>query len=345
MGSKKIKGLFIEGDAYTLRSARVSSLMAPLRIESVAVQAWDGGGGVETILDKGKASGSRRYIPAHCAFAPDSRYFFLHKAPSLTKAKESAYWAPVLRQARLDSEEVMLGIMEASSGRLLEDLAPGGGARDLLVCGARRSEWKSLQEALVGQNIVPQRLELGGLSALAGLRDYLQWKQITSPVLFFEMGKREAHLFILCGGKVVLCRGIAFGYESVLPLIRSELGLKEDEAARHLFFSNTFDFRDIGSVLFSRLLRDLNAASGFYEMQTGHPLHGFVMTGTPAGLDWIPAVIATGLEISALKIDWEGWLSRHQIAIGETVESLDLTTALLPLLSLMMKFHDTRDEG
>lgn len=345
MGSKKSKGLFVEGDAYTVRSARVSGLVAPLRVDTLSVTPISGLERIGGALDKEKPVGRGRYIAAHCGFAAESRFYFLHKVTQVAKAREAGYWAPLLRQARLDPEEVVQATLDAATGTPLSDIASGGGAREFLVCGAKRSEWKEMQEQLVSRSIVPQSLQLSGLSTVAGLLDYLKAKRIELPVLLLEMSDKEAHLFILAGGKVVLCRAVSFGYESVLPLIRSELGLKDEESARHLFFSNTFDFRDIGNVLFGRLLRDLNAASGFYEMQTGQPLHGFVMTGTPAGLDWVPEVIAEGLEIGLMRIDWETWLERHKIELGEGVEALDLTLSMLPLMTLMMDFSEARDEG
>lgn len=344
MGSKKSKGLFVEGDAYTVRSARVSALRAPLRVDALSVTSITGLNRAGGALDKERPTG-RGYVPAHCGFAADSRFYFLHKVANLGKAREAGYWGPVLRQVRLDPEEVIQATLDAATGALLADLGSGGGARELLVCGAKRREWEALQEDLVSRSIVPQSLQLSGVSAVAGLLDYLKGKGIAAPVLFLEMSDREAHLFILAGGRVILCRAVSFGYESVLPLIRSELGFKDEDSARQLFFSNTFDFRDIGNVLFGRLLRDLNAASGFYEMQTGQPLHGFVMTGTPAGLDWVPEVIADGLEIGLLPIDWEGWLERHQIELGEGVEVLDLTLSMLPLMTLMMDFSEGRADG
>lgn len=344
MGKKKTKGLFVEGDAYAVRSAQVSALASPLRIEALAITPIEGLSRMGAALEKEKPSGRGRYMPAHCAFAAESRFFFLHKAASLAKARESGYWQPILRQARIDPDDVLQATLDAATGALLSDMGSGSGAREFLVCGARRTEWGQIQEHLVSRNIVPQSLQLSGISALAGLLDYLKWKRIGAPVLLLEMGDKDAHLFIVAGGRVVLCRSISFGYDSVLPLIRSELGLKDEDSAKHLFFSNTFDFREIGNVLFGRLLRDLNAASGFYEMQTGQPLHGFVMTGTPTGLEWVPEIIADGLEIAVLRMDWEGWLERHRIELGEDVGGLDLTLSMMPLLTLMMDFSVTGDE-
>lgn len=342
MGSKKAKGLYIEKDAFTLRIAEVNSLSAPLRVDALHECSLSDVKSVRTAA--GLEASRNRFLPVHYGCLPDSRFFELIKVPSLAKARDGAFWETTLKQLRLEPELVQHAIMDAGNGINLEQLESSSGSADLLLFGALRKEMLRYQGEVVGENIVPESLQISTVSAIGGMRDFLIRAGVEAPVLFLEMGENVAHLFVLARGRLVLTRSVAFGYNSVLPLICSELGFKDQESAKKLFFSNTFDFRDIGGVLFGRLLKELNAASGFYEMQTGQPLYGFAMTGVPGGLDWVGSTIAKGLEIDQLELDWEGWLTVHGVSLGDDVAATELTVAHLPLMSLMMDLSGVKDE-
>ena len=58
----------------------------------------------------------------------------------------------------------------------------------------------------------------------------------------------------------------------MFPVIQAELGLKDEDSARKLFYSNTFDFTEMGPSLLRKLLKELQASTGFYEVQTGQTI-------------------------------------------------------------------------
>ena len=79
----------------------------------------------------------------------------------------------------------------------------------------------------------------------------------------------------ICGR--VGTRPIPQGLESMIPVVQKELGLKDEESAKKLFYSNTFDFTSMGNALIKKLLKELQSSIGFYEVQTGQSvglLHG-----------------------------------------------------------------------
>lgn len=341
---KKNTGLYLEGDRYTLRTAQVSGSPSSFRLDSISEFEPDFSF-IRTASGLPQKRMQKAYMPAICAFSPKERFFYIHKVQNAAKSREPDYWDTVLKNFRLSPSDVRYAVLQSSTGEHFGAMDSGIGGRDFLVCGASRVDWGRIQDELLRENIVPQSLELAGLNAVAGLLDYLKFRQIVSPLLYLEMGSENSTLFILSGGQVTLCRHVSFGYQSVLPVICTELGLKDTESASRLFFSNTFDFRDIGGVLFSRLLKELNAASGFYEMQTGQALYGFFMTGIPRGLEWVGEILADGLEIELFGIEWKDWFEMHGIQIGENLDANDFKMSHFPLFSLMMQYAYANDES
>ncbi len=135
-----------------------------------------------------------------------------------------------------------------------------------------------------------------------------------------------------------MCRPINFGFNAVLPIIQNELGLKDEDSARDLFFSNTFDFREIGPKLLSKILKELNASTGFYEVQTGQTIPHMYMTSLPENQNWIPDVIAKEMDIKLLDIDWQGWADSIGVSFGDTCSSADMGPSAFGLFSLFINF-------
>ncbi len=79
-------------------------------------------------------------------------------------------------------------------------------------------------------------------------------------------------MFIFGNEQVDICRPIPYGLNSMFPTVQSELGLKDEDSARKLFFSNTFDFTELGPSLLKKMLKELQASTGFYEVQTGQTI-------------------------------------------------------------------------
>ena len=143
--------------------------------------------------------------------------------------------------------------------------------------------------------------------------------------------------------KVDLCRPVNFGFNGVLPVIQKELGLKDEDSAQNLFFSNTFDFREIGPKLLSKVLKELNASTGFYEVQTGQTIPHMYMTSLPENLDWIPEVVAKEMDISLLEIDWDDWASNVGVSYGDDCSPADFGPSKFGLFSLFVNFEKVKD--
>lgn len=344
MLSKKTKGLFVEVTGFSCHVAAVTGMVPPFTIESVHEFSRQDPEKLVSFLGGESSTRRNRYINAHCGVVPESRFFRLHTLESMAKAKDPEYFFQLLEeQFRVDSRSARFSVLSAQSGMPFDASKPLGSQKELLFCGAEAKELATFQDSLVESGIYPQSLQLSTLSSIAALKYYLQGKAIDAPVLLIEMARDSANLFILTREKIDLCRPVNFGFDAVLPVIQKELGLKDEASARNLFFSNTFDFREIGPRLLARFLKELNSSTGFYEVQTGQTIPFLYMTSLPETLEWIPEVIANELEIGLLDIDWEGWAADLGISFGDACSVADFGPSRFGLFSLFLNFQKLKD--
>lgn len=341
MLSKKTKGLFVEVNGFTYQIAAVSGLTTPFTVDALYEFPRQEPGKLKDFLESSAPGGRGRFLNAHCGIVPESRFFRLHTVESMARAKDPAYFSNLLEQQfRLNAKSSLLAAVNAQSGSAFAADKSLASQKDLLLCGADKREFSAFQENLVECGIYPQSLQLSTLSSIAGLKNYLQMKEQEEPVLLIEMTQNAANLFILSKNKVDLCRPVNFGFNGVLPVIQQELGLKDEDSARNLFFSNTFDFRDVGPKLLKRVLKELNSSTGFYEVQTGQTISNMYMTSIPDNLGWIPEVIASEMDINLLDINWQEWSSNAGISFGDDCSAASFGSAKFGLFSLFLNLQN-----
>lgn len=344
MLSKRTKGLFTEVNGFTYVIASVTSLHPPLTLDAIYEFPRHEPDRVREFLDTGTSANRKRYLFSHCGLIPESRFFKLHQLESMSKAKEAGYFDAVLEdQYRINPRSVRAAVVSAESGADFAPLRPLQGQKSLLLCGAEAKELNASQENLVDIGIYPNSMQLSTISTVAGLKAYLRYTGQQDPVMFVEISHYSSHLFVVTREKVELCRPIGFGFNSVLPVIQQELGLKDERSAQELFYSGTFDFRDIGEKLFSRLLKEINASTGYYEVQTGQTISNLLLTLLPQKMLWIESVISEAMEIPPLRIQWDGWLQYLKISCGDEVSPASLGVSHFGLISLFIDFESLKD--
>ena len=340
MLSKKTKGLFVEVNGFSYQVAEVTGLNPPFSIESIREFPRSDPSKLKDYLDQASTGRRGRFMQSHCGIIPESRFFRLHNVESITKARDPGYFASVLEQQfRINPKASRFRTINAQNGAAFNPDRSLASQKELLLCGADSRELAAFQENLVDCGIYPQSLQLGTLSSLAGLKHYLVSQEVEESVLLLEVTQNSANLFILSKDKVDLCRPINFGFNAVLPVIQQELGLKDEESAKNLFFSNTFDFREIGPKLLAKMLKELNSSTGFFEVQTGQTIPYLYMTSLPENLGWIPGVISHEMDIKLLEIDWEKWADTMDVSFGEACSPADMGPAAFGLFSLFINFE------
>jgi hypothetical protein len=246
-------------------------------------------------------------------------------------------YGELMAAMRAHSEAFLEGFINATDGSDY-DLAKGT-QKDALFCGLPTDELVALQDALLAGGVYPERVELGSVAVLGALADYLAGTKAKTPTLMLEVGMESTQSYIVTPAGVEASRPIALGLDSMVPVVQKELGLKDEDAARRLFYSKTFDFTGMGALLVKRLVKELQSSIGFYEVQTGQSVGQVVCTQLMPKLEWLESAIATGLGISSLRIEPAGWLMNRQITLADSVAKSVQETRWFGLLSLMVRYN------
>lgn len=333
----KTKGYFFELTDSMMLIARTNGDPEATVVEEVRECASDDEAAWAEILQHflpKKTSGA--FIQAACAVYPERR--ILRRATIEPKrVKESAYLPDfVATQFRIEPDKYTLALLNAATGT---DYDQGKAAeKDVIIAGLPSEDIIALQDQLLDQKVYPLRLELGSLALLGGLSDYLRVTDAKMPLLVLELGRDVTHSFIVSGDGVEASRPIQQGLESMVPVVQKELGLKDEESARKLFFSNAFDFTGLGPVLIRRLLKELQSSIGFHEVQTGQSIGHVLCVHLPPKLEWLEGVIAGQLGVAPLRLDLAPWLQARRITIADTVGATPVPARWLGLFSLMAKY-------
>lgn len=339
----KPKGLFVEFANHARRVVRANAAAGPMVIEELAEcdetdeEGW--GQIVEHFLPKKAPHG---LIQAACSVSPTKR--LVRRATiEPKKLKEGSYLSEfTASQFRIDPEIYQLAMINAANGAPYDMAAAA--EKDVVIAGMPKTSIEETQEKLLEQGIYPERLEISSLAVLGALSDYLRFADIKSPVVMIELELDSAHSFIVSSEGVEASRLLPHGLNSMIPVVQKELGLKDEESARKLFFSNTFDFTGMGPALIKRLLHELQSSIGFFEVQTGQSISHVFCFNLATKLAWLEAVIAAQLGVETMTIDLKGWLETRDITFSEDTAALDISRDWFGVLSLLPRYDATKTE-
>jgi hypothetical protein len=339
--SKKTKGFFIEINDQTALIARTSSPEVPLTIEEMREVPIGDEPAVQTAVKElvGKKGGSG-YMHARCGIYPPRR-FVRRFTLDLKRMKEPGYLMEICaQQFRMETDKNAIVVLNSTDGSDYDvDVGKVATQKEVVFVGGNNSELLAAQERLLALGVYPEGLELGTFSTLGSLVNYHAFAQLKAPTLVLEIDPDNTQSFIITADGLDATRLIPQGLEAMIPVVQKELNLKDEESARKLFFSNTFDFTNMGVLLIKSLLKELQSLIGFYEVQTGQSVGQVACTQIPPKLAWLSNIIAKELGVSVLKLDLADWLKSRQITFASPTASSNLDPKWLGLLSLMV-FYD-----
>lgn len=317
--AKKSKSFCVEfGEQHTvlakLRKEEEFSVVEELREFSAGDES-----GLGEWIKATDGKGATGYVHATCGIYPPKR-IVRRQALDVKRVKDPAYFNEIYtQQFRIDPEKYAFSTLNHGDGSEY-DLGKAS-QKEALFCGLALEEVDATQEKLLAQGFYPERLELGTVATLGGLVNYLNFKQSKSSVLVLEMGGEATQSYIVSAQGVDISRSIPSGVAAMVPVVQKELGLKDQESALKLFYSNTFDFTSMGGTLVKRLLKELQSLIGFYEVQTGQSIGQVFCTQLPDNLSWLAATMAGALGVPQLKVDVLPWLESLHIKLAEGVAS------------------------
>jgi len=277
------------------------------------------------------------YLHAVVGVYPAKRVVRKHTL-ELKKMKDPAYMAELFtQQLRIEQDKFTIGMINATDGSDY-DLAKAT-QKEVIFCGAPNDEINTLQENLLNAGLYPERLELGSVATLGALVDCLAFEKSKTPTLVLDVGNDTTHSFIVSSNGVEASRPIPQGLEAMVPVVQKELGLKDEESARKLFRSNTFDFTGMGPLLIKRLLKELQSSIGFYEVQTGQSVGQVICIQLSPKLAWLEGALASSLGIAVLKFDPIPWLRSRQVVVPDALSKTAGEFRWFGLMSLMVHYN------
>jgi hypothetical protein len=336
--SKKTKGFFVEMNESSVLLARTNSASTPMEVEDLKECALGDAPAFEEALKqiqpKKAPSG---YLHSIVGIYPPRRLIRKHTL-ELKKMKEAGYMADVFTsQLRIEQDKFTLAMLNATDGADY-DLTKAN-QKEVIFCGVPNEDITAAQESLLNLGVFPERLELGTVSTLGALVDYLSFEKSKTPTLVLDVGNETTHSFIVSSAGVEASRPIPQGLEAMVPVVQKELGLKDEESARKLFRSNTFDFTGMGPLLIKRLLKELQSSIGFYEVQTGQSVGQVICIQLSPKLAWLEGSLASSLGISALKFDPLPWLKSRNVTVPDALSKTAGDFHWFGLMSLMVQYN------
>ncbi|MCZ6675600.1 MAG: hypothetical protein O7C75_21940 [Verrucomicrobia bacterium] len=320
MLSSKRKGFFFEASEFSYYGATATAFEPPLTVhEFMLLPASEEKQMLSIIEGMGSGKGKRRMVQGNCSLYPESRFICRGTIDS-KKLKDPSYLSDKLKsEFQVNSEKNAVRLLHPDLGTEVD--LENSFTRNILYCGSETEELSTLQNRLIEIGIYPRSMEIGSLSCLGGLIDYLNWKNITTPVLSVEIQGNFSHIFIVSQKGLLLAKKVGHGINSMIPMLQKELGLEDAEAAKKLLFSQTLDFEDIGQRLLRKLMHELQASTGFFEVQTGVSVTMCFAPIIPEGFGWILESLLGSLGVDTLEIDLAGWLEHQEILLSEEVAS------------------------
>ena len=336
--SQKTKGFFVEQNDHAVMLARTSAPTAPFAVEDMReCPPNDPAALAEAINQVQPKKNPSGFLHAAVGVYPTKRIIRRHSL-ELKRVKEPGYFAEVCtQQFRIEQDKYSIAMLNATDGADFD--ATKAVQKDVIFCGLPSEDANTIQAALLENKIYPERLELGTVATLGGVVDCLAHAKSKTPTLMLEIGADATHSFIVTANGVEASRPIPQGLDAMVPIVQKELGLKDEESARKLFYSNTFDFTGMGPLLIKRLLKELQSSIGFYEVQTGQSVGQVLSTQLSPKLAWLDTAIATALGVTSLKLDPAPWLQSRQITLPEALAKNAQDIRWFGLLALMAQYN------
>ena len=337
----KTKGLYIDVSEFSILAVRTSGYKLPIVVEEVAelpIAADCHPDDVRVFLQQLVDFKGASYYVSRCGVYPEGRFLRYYEAETASKVKNSGFLSEVLQsEFNVDPNTNSVSILDARDGSDFD--VEKGQSKQLVFCGGPAVAFQEVQDQLLSYGVYPDRLELSSAATLAGACDYARFNGMDAPVLSVELTSEVANVFIINGGRVEVARPVPFGLDSIYPLLQRELGLKDEASARKLFYSNTFDFAEMGPKLLRRMVKELQATVGFYEVQTGQTIDSVFLSVLPQNLSWIAKTVSDSLGLEILQPNFAAWLESLNVTLAEGVEIANFGARWLGVFSLMGEFH------
>lgn len=338
MLKQKGKELYLEVSPYYILAGSTERMGSGTSLDALTECPLGDVGSIKSFLRDffGRKSGS--YAQAYCSIHPESRFMRKTTLETPVKARNDSYLRGLLREEfNIEADKCVVKVLNGGDGNEFDP--EEGLQKELVFCGAEKEELAREQSMLVGMGIYPKALEIVSMTALAGLMDYTSG--VSRPTMVLEMREKDSQVYIFYRGQFDLVRTIPFGIESIVPLVKAELNLETEAAARDVLFGNDFDLKGKAPDILKRLFKELQTLVDYYEVQTGQTVQCLFTNALPKGLRWVEQSLAEMMGLEPLRVGYDTWLGAKGIVVKEGVDLEDLDSRWFGIFSLITHYTVT----
>jgi hypothetical protein len=319
---------------HAIQLARLGQLdERPLTVDAALEVAHDDHAAISQWLNQTSANFGPGRLPAYCAFHPAQRVLS-RQTINTRRIEEPSYLARrIVEQKDLTSFDdwhvTALGSIEG------EPLATTMPARSALLLGLPKSAVRETQNHLCKLGLLPRRLELGSVSLLGAVSQYVREKTAPHGTVVCEIGRSETRVYFIGKDGVHTPAALPCGIDSIEETVMKELRL-DAAAARAKLAAAPDDLRGQGRRLVRPLMRHLKPAVDCFEMQTGQRIGAMFCAHLPASLGWIEEALCAAIDLELMTPDLAWWMPRVGLQAG--LETPPATRSWFQALSLLAHY-------
>lgn len=187
-------------------------------------------------------------------------------------------------------EDWTLRAVDALHGKRVNGDGPPQAA---VICGMANDEVQDVQQRLLDERLIPERIESSLLSLFGAVSRYADKRGDHRAVGIVVVHQLASTIYILGREGVHTPTPILHGLGSIEDLAKKEFGVKTDAEVERMLHAGNPQVMQRADRLVRRIGRDLKPVLDSYEMTTGQPLDEIFCAYLPPTLSWIGDALAT----------------------------------------------------
>ncbi|MDD4348021.1 MAG: hypothetical protein PHF70_02850 [Opitutales bacterium] len=340
MKKTKQEGYFVVGFPNSVMIAETDGPDIPATLQNLSdhLNLDDSKSVYAPLLDLARLRSKKGFLTGIVGVSHPS--FLLHGAtiPSPQKAKDPQYIPNVIKgEMKVLDDNFYYHALGGATGLPYDPTKDP--ETEYIIAGIPNSKLAAIQDEIVINGFVPKRMECVTLSLIPLVRNAL--KNVggeKSLVVILEIFGNSSLATMMTPDGDYAFRVIQGGDRTMCQAIKEENNLKDEDAARKLLYSETFDLSDMGPTLIRPLLRELSSISGYYEVTKGQSVGYIYVPTLPPSQNWIVELLAQSMGVEILRIDPIWAASECGVKLGASVKLDPHDARLAAMIALMGKF-------
>ena len=251
--------------------------------------------------------------------APSTLFLYKTKLENKQRTQGVRALVPLLKDRfNIDLAQNKVGALDSETGMELKENATVL-PENVCILGAKNEELNQIQNDLVANHFLPQKLNFSVLQVPQGLASYQKMIHSDKPVLFIDFSMQNSCIYIAGNGQLLAAYPPTHGLKNLITLGRKELSLQDDITTLRYLTGQIAREEEKQAVLLSRMVSDVKSYINFFEIQANSSIDGIFVNGLTDEFSWIEKHLANTLEVKPFVIDYTEWMKAENIVLsGET---------------------------